>query len=347
MEYIHVNTPLDVKIVITEISYNPPEHGSDSLEYIELYNNDTVSVDMENFHFSDGVQYAFHSYVAEPHSYTLVAKSAAAMLLTFGVTALQWTSGTLSNNGELIRLKDADNITIDSVFFDNSAPWDPLANGNGPSLELCDPDADNADGSNWRHAIEFQSVNADGDSIWGSPGQGCSYLPVANFEADDTVVNTGDFVAFTDSSEGFPASWNWTFAGGIPGEFSGENPPPIQYNSTGIYSVTLEVSNSIGYNTRIRDNYIEVGSTSISKTGHKPLFVIYPNPNEGIFSLILKSCPACQVKVLSLLGKVLDQKIMEQESMTLDLSTNPAGVYFIQVNGLTPDKQLTGKILIK
>jgi PKD repeat protein len=339
--------PVDVKIVITEISYNPPEHGSDSLEYIELYNNDTVSADLENFHFSDGVQYTFPSYVAGPHSYILVAKSAAAMLNTFGVTALQWTSGALSNSGELIRLKDGDNNTVDSVYYDTSAPWDSLANGKGPSLELCDPDADNEVGTNWRHAIEFQSVNADGDSIWGSPGQGCSYLPVADFEASDTVINTGDSVIFTSTSEGFPNSWNWTFEGGIPGEFSGEFPSPIHYNTQGSYSVTLGVSNSIGQTTLTRDNYITVGTTGISKTGHTPFFLICPNPNDGKFLLILRSCHACQVTVLSLLGQVVYQELMDHEKMTMDLSKNPAGVYFIRITGKTSGIQMTRKILIK
>lgn len=347
MGYIQVNVPYNSKIVITEISYNPPEHGTDSLEYIELYNNDSVSVDLENFHFSEGVQYTFPSYIAAPHSYTIVAKSAAAMLNTFGMTTLQWTSGSLSNSGELIRLKDAYNSTVDSVFYGNSAPWDSMANGKGPSLELCDPDADNEDGANWRHAIEFQAVNADGDSIWGSPGQGCSYLPVADFEADDTIINPGNYVTFTDSSSGFPASWNWTFEGGNPGEFSGETPPPILYTSLGTYDVTLQVSNSAGNNTRIRNNYIEVGTTGISSIAQSQSIIIFPNPNEGEFIVKMKSCTDCQVKIVSYLGRVLAEMMMEHESMNMDLSGYPAGVYFVLVTRKTFNKQVTSKILIR
>jgi PKD repeat protein len=344
---LHVQVPSVSKMVITEISYNPPEHGTDSLEYIELYNNDSVPADLENFHFSEGVQYTFHSFVAAPFSYIMVAKNAAAMMSTFGVWALEWTSGSLSNSGELIRLKDGYNITVDSVFYHVSAPWDPMANGLGPSLELCDAGADNAEGANWRHAIEFRAVNTDGDSIWGSPGQGCSYYPVADFNASDTVINEGEFVTFSDSSQGAPDSWLWIFEGGTPAEFSGENPPPVQYNSLGTYSVTLEVSNSIGNDTRIRNNYIEVGSIGIQKGIPRQEMIICPNPNDGWFLLVLKPWSGCEITIFSILGEVVERTVMKRESMPMDLSKHPSGVYFIRLSSKTHDQQLTGKILIR
>ena len=37
------------QIVINEISYNPPESGQDSLEYIELYNLGSNAVDLSDF----------------------------------------------------------------------------------------------------------------------------------------------------------------------------------------------------------------------------------------------------------------------------------------------------------
>ena len=37
---------VNAQVVITEIMYNPPESGQDSLEYIELYNNNAGAVHM-------------------------------------------------------------------------------------------------------------------------------------------------------------------------------------------------------------------------------------------------------------------------------------------------------------
>ncbi|MDP4281463.1 MAG: lamin tail domain-containing protein, partial [Bacteroidota bacterium] len=62
MGYITVNAPpppTNAKIVISEIMYNPPESGQDSLEFIELYNNDTAAINLHNYYFSNGIQYTF------------------------------------------------------------------------------------------------------------------------------------------------------------------------------------------------------------------------------------------------------------------------------------------------
>ncbi|MBK7938801.1 MAG: lamin tail domain-containing protein [Lewinellaceae bacterium] len=40
------------QIVITEIMFNPPPSGADTLEYIELYNNSGSAVDVSNWHFT-------------------------------------------------------------------------------------------------------------------------------------------------------------------------------------------------------------------------------------------------------------------------------------------------------
>jgi len=164
------------EIVITEIMYNPPESGSDSLEFIELYNNGAAAVDMTGFEFTAGVGYVFPAVTLNPAEYLLVAVNSDAMLSTFGVTAYEWTSGALSNSGELIELVDAGGMFVDSVRYDDSMPWDTLADGFGPSLTLCDPGLDNGLAENWAASTEFAAVNTIGDSIWATPLAGCSVI---------------------------------------------------------------------------------------------------------------------------------------------------------------------------
>ena len=43
---IGFNTSAQNDIVITEIMYNPPESGTDSLEFIEIYNKGEGTIDL-------------------------------------------------------------------------------------------------------------------------------------------------------------------------------------------------------------------------------------------------------------------------------------------------------------
>jgi PKD repeat protein len=329
--YITVNAPLNSKMVVTEIMYNPPETGIDSLEFIELYNNDTVAINLQGFYFANPVSYTFPNYTVGPHSYTLVAKSASAMSHTFGVTALQWASGSLSNTGALIKLKDRFNATVDSVQYGVLVPWDTLANGHGPSLELCDPNSNNALPSNWRHAVEFAAINATHDTIWASPGSGCSYPPAANFTANNTHIHLNDFVQFSDSSIGQVDTWNWQFEGGTPSTSNLLIPPPVKYTSFGTYDVSLKVTNIAGTDIKMKSGYIEVGTTGVGRLNEKNSFVIYPNPTSGKVTLIFSGKDYHEVKIISGMGNIIEQRQSTAEKMEFDLSGFPYGIYLVQV----------------
>ncbi|MCD4791341.1 MAG: lamin tail domain-containing protein, partial [Bacteroidales bacterium] len=150
-------------IVITEIMYNPPEAGTDSLEFIELYNNGNAAKSLGGYYFSAGVVFTFPSYVINPGTFLVVAVNSEAMMNSFGVTALQWTSGGLSNGGELIELKNSSGLTIDSVQYDDNSPWTTEPDGNGPSLVLCNPNSDNSLAQNWQASQNFVTNNNSGD----------------------------------------------------------------------------------------------------------------------------------------------------------------------------------------
>ncbi|MDZ7775610.1 MAG: PKD domain-containing protein [Bacteroidales bacterium] len=78
-------------------------------------------------------------------------------------------------------------------------------------------------------------------------------------EADETTLLVGESTTFTDLSSGDPETWEWTFEGGDPATYSGQNPPAVTYNEAGTYDVTLTVSNEIGTNSLTREDYINVG----------------------------------------------------------------------------------------
>jgi PKD repeat protein len=246
-------------LVFTEIMYNPPESGNDSLEFLEIYNNGDDTVNMEGFTMTQGVDYTFPAITLNPSDYLLIAKDSMAMLNTFSVNAYQWTSGSLSNGGEDIELTDTMGNQVDYVDYDDHYPWDTLPDGHGPSLTLCNPDLDNSLAENWTHSVNFVAVNAAGDSIWATPGFGCQVTLMANFSSDTTTVLVGGTVQFTDETTGNPTSWSWTFEGGDPATYEGETPPPVQYNNPGHWDVSLVVSDGTNSDSITREEYIWAG----------------------------------------------------------------------------------------
>jgi PKD repeat protein len=81
---------------------------------------------------------------------------------------------------------------------------------------------------------------------------------IADFSGTPTTVVVGNTVTFTDNSSCNPTSWSWSFSGGTPSSYTGQNPPAIQYDTEGTYDVTLTVSNASGSDTKTYTNYINV-----------------------------------------------------------------------------------------
>ena len=86
---------------------------------------------------------------------------------------------------------------------------------------------------------------------------------VADFSAASTTVIVGSTTSFTDNSLCDPISWEWTFEGGTPESFSGQNPPEIVYENLGLFDVSLTVTNDAGTELLTKTDYIEVVECSL------------------------------------------------------------------------------------
>jgi len=80
---------------------------------------------------------------------------------------------------------------------------------------------------------------------------------LANFNADETLIQTREVVHFADISYGEPNDWNWTFEGGSPSTSNAKN-PAVTYADEGSYQVTLKVSNGDSEDTKTVANFITV-----------------------------------------------------------------------------------------
>mgnify|MGYP005839047619 CR=1 FL=1 len=325
-DYITVLPATVGDLVITEIMYNPPESGTDSLEYIEIYNNSDDEVNLLGYAFTAGIEFVFPEIDLENGDYILVAVNANAMQNTFGVNALEWTSGGLSNSGELIKLSSPTGETVDSVAYETSGSWPSEANGGGPSITICNPETENSVGENWHASVNFLATNDNGDDIFGSPLM--APAPVADFEANTTeLVGTGQ-VEFTELSICNATSFAWEFEGGTPATSSDPN-PTISYDMAGDFDVTLTVTNTTGSHTLTMEEYIHVG-VGINNQAIQNISVM-PNPSNGIFKLVNPSQEEISIRIYSILGtQILEQNTITNEEM-IDLSDQQNGIYLLQV----------------
>ena len=101
--------------------------------------------------------------------------------------------------------------------------------------------------------------------------------PTADFEVSSNNGCTPFEVEFFNLSSSNADSYSWTFEGGTPSASTEEN-PIVVYNTDGVFDVQLVVSNAIGSDTLILDNYMTVGLGAVAD------FAAVVNGNEVSFT---------------------------------------------------------------
>lgn len=146
-------TPVPVPaIVINEIHYDPCQaQGPDNeWEFVELYNADDATIDLEGFVISGSINFVFPAgaNIAEGEYIVLAVNSA--NYTGAGYQVFQWTTGALGNNSGTVTLSTDLSAVVNSVMYSSSDPWPTAPNGGCPSLELIDPMLDNSLASSWQ-----------------------------------------------------------------------------------------------------------------------------------------------------------------------------------------------------
>ncbi len=137
-------------VVINEIMYHSAYTNDGSLDYIELYNAGTSTVDISYWSIS-GVGFTNPpGTTIAAGAYLVYAENAAVLQSVYGITGVigDWP-GTLKNGGETLVLRDHDGAEIDRVKYDDKEPWPVAADGFGPSLERIDAFFTGDDPANW------------------------------------------------------------------------------------------------------------------------------------------------------------------------------------------------------
>jgi hypothetical protein len=171
-----VDTSSAGNIVINEINYNSSD-SFNSGDWIELYNRSGQSVDISGWIFRDSD--STHAYIfpagtiLESDQYLVLTEDS--ILFSSCFPDVKNFVGNmdfgLNGSGEFIKLMNAVGQGVDSLTYDDQAPWPTEADGQGATLELVDPASDNSLGENWRASIghgtpgEINSTRTSVDEI--------------------------------------------------------------------------------------------------------------------------------------------------------------------------------------
>ncbi len=149
----------DNAIVINEINYNSAILF-DTEDWVEFYNPHDHAVDISGWQFKDSNDNAYtfppHTTIG-PGAYLVLCNNETDFHSLFPIDAagnpLENYIGNftfkIDNEGDTITLYDAAANLIDSVTYDDIAPWPTQPDGTGPTLELKNPALDNFFPGSW------------------------------------------------------------------------------------------------------------------------------------------------------------------------------------------------------
>ena len=157
------------KIVISEINYNSSP-DFDTEDWIEFYNQETYPVDISSWFFMDSQNDNVFTFpegtIIAPKDYLVLCNSKLQFSSLFPsiTNCIGDFQFGLSGSGELLRLYHKHNNLIDSVVYDDNLPWPPEADGNGPTLELINPEFDNSLPESWVASSAYGTPGKINDS---------------------------------------------------------------------------------------------------------------------------------------------------------------------------------------
>ncbi|MFW5805467.1 MAG: C10 family peptidase [Bacteroidales bacterium] len=162
--------------------------------------------------------------------------------------------GTWGNNSYEVLVSTTGNSTGDFSVISGSTPVEAPDTWTEHTYDLSDYD-------NQSIYLAIHEVSADKFMFWIDDIQistdGGSTSLSADFFADNTSIAVGETVNFTDNSTGTPTSWSWDFGDG--GTASDEDPSHT-YNTEGVYTVEMTISDGTNSDTEIKTDYITVTS---------------------------------------------------------------------------------------
>ena len=161
-----------------------------------------------------------------------------------------------------------------------------------------------------------------------------SESPVCDFTFKDLGLLSA---SFTPSNSTY-SKYEWFFG---EGGTSVQTAPVYQYLYSGNFNVTMKATNAAGCDCEITKR---VGATtSISDVAAKNGISIYPNPNNGHFTVSNAEGNLMKVEVYNVLGEKVYSKTAADGSLIVNLEDNAKGIYLVKItiNGVSTTTKIT------
>ncbi|WP_052467039.1 choice-of-anchor I family protein [Psychroserpens damuponensis] len=187
-------------LVITEIMYNTAS-DNDALEFLEIYNASSSAINLGGIQVKDESNFifTFPQQTLAPQEIVLLATDKTTADAFYGVTFLdmpQGISNALGNGGEVLQILNSEQTLIFEMEYSDDEPWPTSADGDGPSLELQNPNGNFNEGTNWVPATNLVGID-NGFDVFASPGV---FEPNTNVAPEITFAETVYNVSENDSS---------------------------------------------------------------------------------------------------------------------------------------------------
>jgi hypothetical protein len=154
--------------------------------------------------------------------------------------------------------------------------------------------------------------------------------PIAGF----TFTNNGQTVTFTNTSQN-ATNYTWHFG---DDSTSNETSPEHTYLITGNINVQLITENSCGADNA--DSVVTLLNTGIRNQSNADKLSVYPNPNNGNFTLNAEIRPAenASIEIINSLGQILIRQVLvtgKEHTISFEKKL-PTGMYQLQLtkNGI-------------
>lgn len=219
----------DTVVVFNELHYHPTE-GND-LEYIELYNQHSVDIDLSGWRLSGGIDFDLPARtILKGGDYLVIAANPAALRAVTGpLRILGPFEGSLENKGERIRLRNNNDRIMDEVEYNDREPWPVGADGSGASLAKISADTKGELGTEWAASRDLGGTPGTANvveaavplvinEVAGSAAQPGRYF--IELLSLDGPIEVGGYVIATESGQEFVIPEGQVALEGIPFDFS-------------------------------------------------------------------------------------------------------------------------------
>lgn len=173
------------EVVINEVMYHPPDERDD-LQYVELFNRGSNTVDLSGWAFRKGCKFTFAQGTAlPPGGFLVVCRNQAAFARHYGggINTAGDAEGRLKHGGERIELVDARGAVVEAFTYDDRDPWPIAPDGASASLERICPHAPADTPDNWAPSRPPDTRQAAGTP--GRPNDAFSPRPLPAFAGPD------------------------------------------------------------------------------------------------------------------------------------------------------------------